>query len=226
MTGVVSLLQAWWAAAEQAALRAPTIAGRVAAGSWPAEALLALAGFALLVAGARLGRFLACAGGAGLGWLVGGLAVPYLHGWLPGWLPSRVGAAALGLASLLSPGLYPFALGLVPGVLLGLRVPIGGNAVAGGLAGGVSVALLALWVRRGIFAGTAACAGAALVSLVLLAVARDVPALLPLARRPVLLAALAAAMAVAGTAYQLGAGVEPKGKRSAETRKLENVQDR
>lgn len=225
MNGAGALLRSWLFAAEGLAMRAPYLAGAVAAGGWPAEALVGVAGLALLAAGARVGRLIACAGGALIGWVAGGLAVPYLHGWLPGWLPPRVGAAALGLGSLLAPTLYPFTLGLVPGILLGLRVAIGGTPWAGALAGGVGLAVLAVWLRRFVLAATAACAGAILVALVLLALGRHVPALLPLARRPMLLAAVTGALALAGTAYQLGAGVERKAKRGARA-KLEGVEGR
>lgn len=227
MTGATELLQGWWWAAEGLAMRAPELARHLTAGSWPAEILAALAGVALLVAGARLGRFLACAAGALVGWVAGGLAAPDVHGWLPAWLPPWIGAATFGLGSLLAPALYPVALGLVPGLLIGLRTPLGGRPWAGALAGGVALALLALWLRRLVLAVTAAVAGAILVSLALLAASRQVPALLPLAHRPALLAALTATLAVAGTAYQLGAGVQRGGRPGAKarSRKLEGVED-
>jgi len=205
-------------------MRAPEMAGVLAAGSWPAAALAGVAGFALLVAGARLGRFLSCAGGALVGWVAGGLLAPEVHGWLPGWLPPWIAAATLGMASLLAPGTYPLALGLLPGMLLGLRTPVAGKGWLGGLAGGVALALLALWLRRLVLAATAAVSGAILVALALLALSHQVPALLALARRPTLLAGLAGILAVAGTAYQLGAGVERGGARSR-SRKLEGVED-
>ena len=226
MTGVAALLQAWLFAAERLAMRAPQLASAVAAGAWPAEALVAVAGIALLVAGARLGRFLACAGGALVGWLAGDAVTSYLHGWVPAWLPPRVGAGALGVASLVAPTLYPFTLGLLPGLLLGLRVPIGGSPWGGALAGGIGLGLLAAWLRRLVLAATAACAGALLLALVLLALGHQVPAVLPLARRPMLLAGLAGALALAGTAYQLGAGGERRASRSARARKLEGVEER
>ncbi len=225
MTGAVALLQSWWAAAVALAANAPELARALAAGSWPAEGLATLAGLALLVAGARLGRVLACGGGSLVGWLAGSLVAPHVHGWLPATLPPWIGVAMLGLGSLLAPALYPIALGLLPGLLLGFQVPIGDRAWVGAVAGGAALALLALWLRRLVLAATAAVAGAILVSLALLAATRQVPSLLPLARSPSLLAVIAAALAVAGTAYQLGAGVERKGRRGAKARKLEGVED-
>jgi hypothetical protein len=226
MSGLVSLLQGAWAAAEGFAMRAPEAAGSLAAGSWPAEVLAASAGLALLVAGARLGRFLACAGGALIGWVGGGLLAPQLHAWLPGWLPPWVGAAMLGFGSLLAPWLYPLSLGLLPGVLLGLRAPVAGRNWLGGTAGGLALGLLALWLRRLVLAATAALAGAVLVSLALVAASRQIPALETLARRPALLLGLAATLVVAGTAYQFGAGVERGGRGGPRPGKLEGVEGR
>jgi hypothetical protein len=227
MMGAAALLQSWWAAAMKLASRAPELARALASGSWPAEGLAALAGLALLVAGARLGRILACGGGAVVGWLAGALVAPHLHGWLPATLPPWIGVAALGLGSLLAPALYPLALGLLPGLLLGFQMPIGDRAWAGALAGGVALALLAIWLRRFVLAATAAVAGAVLVSLALLAATRQVPALLPLARSPSVLALVGATLAVAGTAYQLGAGVQRRDGRGtkARPRKVEGVED-
>ena len=227
MTGVLQLMQSWWLGAERLAMRAPHLAAILAAGSWPAAALTGVAGLALLVAGVRLGRFLTCAGGALVGWVAGGFLAPVVRGWLPEWLPAWIAASMLGLASLLAPGLYPLAVGALPGVLLGLRIPIGGKDWLGGLAGGLALALLASWLRRFVLAATAAVAGALLVVLALLALSHQVPALLALARRPMLLAGLAAVLAVAGAAYQLGAGADGGswlGSRGR-SRKMEGVED-
>lgn len=225
MSPLAELIQEWWAAGERLAGRAPELARSLAEGSWPAGALAAVAGLALLVAGARLGRFLACAGGAAVGWIAGGLVAPVAHGWVPASLSSWTGAGVLGVACLLAPTLYPLALGVVPGLLLGSRLPVGGRAWVGGLGGGLALALLLAWLRRLVFAATAAVAGAAPVSLALLALAHPVPALLPLARRPWLVAGLAATLAIAGTAYQLGAGAARRGGRGARLRKAEVAED-
>ncbi len=223
MSGAVALLQEWLSEAEHLATRIPELTRAVGAGSWPAVVLAGAAGLALLVAGMRLGRFLTAAGGALIGWLAGGLLAPAVHGWLPAGLPPWIAAAMLGLASFLAPNVYPVVLGLVPGVLLGLRISLAGKAWLGGLAGGLALALLALWLRRLVLAATGALAGAVLVAASLLALARHVPALLVLARRPTLLAGLAAVLAVAGTAFQLGAGVE-RGRKQR-SRRIEGVED-
>jgi hypothetical protein len=225
MNGFAQVLQGWAAEAEGLAMRAPELARVLAGGSWPAAALAAATGLALLVAGARLGRFLACGGGALVGWVAGGLLAPVVRGWLPVWLPPWAGAVTLGLASLLGPTSYPSALGALPGVLLGLRIPVAGREWLGGLFGALVLALLALSLRRFVLAATAAVAGALLLVLASLALSHQVPALLALARRPLLLGGLAATLAVAGTVYQLGAGVV-RGQRGARAPagKLEGVE--
>jgi hypothetical protein len=214
MSGVLALLQEWLASAERLASRVPELARSLGAGSWPAVVLAGAAGLALLVAGARLGRFLAAAGGALVGWLVGGLLAPAVHGWMPAWVPAWVAAAVLGLVSLLAPDVYPITLGLVPGALLGVRLPLADKPWVGGFSGGLALGLVALWLRRLVLAGTAAVAGAVLAVASLLALSRQVPALLVLARRPMLLTGLAALLAVAGTAFQLGVGDSARKPRS------------
>ena len=214
MSGVFALLQEWLAAAERLATRVPDLARALGGGSWPAVVLAGATGLALLVAGARLGRLLAAAGGASVGWLAGGLLEPAVHGWMPGWLPVWIAAAVLGLMSFLAPEVYPIALGLVPGALLGVRMPLAGKPWVGAFSVGLALGLLALWLRRLVLAATAALVGAVLVVASLLALSRHVPALLVLARRPMLLAGLAALLAVAGTAFQLGAGDSTRKQRS------------
>jgi len=212
MTGLVALLQAWLAAAEALAARLPDLAKALGQGSWPAVALATAAGLVLLMAGARLGPVLAAAGGALLGWIAGGLAAPAVQGWLPARLPPWVGAAGLGLSSALVPEVYPIALGLVMGALLGSKVPLAGRASLGAGVGGMALALLGAALRRLVLAVTAAIAGAVLVTAALLASAGRFPALAVLTQRPIILAGLAALLVVAGTAFQLGARSPSGGK--------------
>jgi hypothetical protein len=202
MSEVFALLQGWLASAEHAAARVPELARALGAGSLPAAVLAGAAGLALLVAGVRLGRPLAAAGGAFVGWLAGGLLAVAVSGWMPAWLPASVAAAVLGLMSFLAPDVYPIALGLLPGALLGARVPIAGKAWLSVL-GGLALALLALWMSRFVLAVTAAMAGAVLVVASLLALSLYIPALLVLARSPMLLWGFSALLAVAGTVFQL-----------------------
>jgi hypothetical protein len=212
MSAMLATLQGWLAEAERLAGRLPELAAVLRGGGWPALAAALAAGIALLVAGARLGRLLAAAGAALMGWWVGGMLAPAVHGWVPASLPAWVAAAVLGLSALMSPVVYPVVLGLAPGALLGMHVAVAGKAWLGGLAGGIVLALLAVLLRRLVVAATAATVGAALVAAGLLALAARWPALDPLARRPILLLGLAAVLAVAGTAFQLGAGVERAGR--------------
>ncbi|HET9598802.1 MAG TPA: hypothetical protein VFP65_24730 [Anaeromyxobacteraceae bacterium] len=212
MNAILSTLQAWLGEAEQLAGRLPEVAAALRGYGWPGIALALAVGLALLVAGARLGRLLAAVGAALVGFWVGGLLAPAVHGWVPASLPAWVGAAALGASALMTPIVYPIVLGLAPGALLGMHVAVAGKAWLGGVAGGIVLALVLALLRRLVLAATAAVAGAALVAAGLLALAARWPALEPLARRPILLLGVAAVLAVAGTAFQLGAGVERAGR--------------
>jgi hypothetical protein len=211
MSQILATLQAWLGAAELLAARLPELAALLRSGGWPALALALAGGLALLVAGARLGRILTAAGGVLMGFWAGGLLGPAVRGWVPDAVLGWVGAGVIGLASFMSPIVYPIMLGLVPGVLLGVHVAVAGKAWLGGVAGGVVLALAGAALRRAVVAASAAVAGAALVAAGLLALAGKVPALDVLARRPVILLGVAAVLAVAGTAFQLGAGAERAG---------------
>jgi hypothetical protein len=208
MTGIVTVLQGWLADAEALAGRLPDVAGRIAAGSWPAMLLATALGLALLVSGWRLGRVLSALAAGLLGYVVGGTLATALGAPLgpPTW--SWVVAGVLGLAAAFAPAVYPAALGAAAGALLGARVPIAGRVALGAIAGGAAGAALALLLRRLVLAATGAAAGAALLSAVLLAVASRYPSLAILRERPVLLAAAGALLFVAGTAFQLGADTD------------------
>ena len=212
MNQVLATLQAWLGAAELLAARLPELAALLRGGGWPGIALALAGGLALLVAGWRLGRTLSAAGGVLMGFWAGGLLGPAVRGWVPDAVPGWVGAGVIGLASFMSPIVYPVVLGLVPGVLLGMHVAVAGKAWLGGVAGGVVLALAGAVLRRVVVAATAAVAGAALVAGGLLSLAGKVPALDVFVRRQVILLVVAAVLAVAGTAFQLGAGAERAGR--------------
>lgn len=205
MSAIAAILHAWAGAAERLALRLPELAAAVTRGSWPAAVVVLVLGAALLVAGCRLGRVLAAAASAGVGWLAGARFFPNFELWnLPPATPSWVGALVLGVTALGAPELYPLVVGGVPGFLLGMHVSVAGRSWLGGAVGAVALALLALWLRRLVLAATAACAGAALVVAALATLAARVDRLAPLAQRPLVLAVAAAVLAIAGTGYQLG----------------------
>jgi hypothetical protein len=205
MNGVIALLHSWLAAAERLAGRLPEAAVVLTRGSWPAAVIALALGLALLIAGARLGRVLAAAGAAAVGWLAGSLLVTSFRTWnLPPSTPAWAAALVFGVLALGAPELYPVVLGIIPGWLLGTQVAVAGKAWLGGLAGAVVLALLLLWLRRLVLAGSAAAAGAVLTVMALVALSTRVPRLAALAHRPLVLAAVAGVLAVAGTAYQLG----------------------
>ena len=205
MSGMLTLLESWLAAAERLAARLPQTATSLTRGSWPAAILALALGLALLVAGIRLGRVLTAAGAAAVGWLAGSLLVPSFQLWnLPPATPAWAAAITLGVLALGAPDLYPLVLGGIPGALLGMRVAVAGKAWVGALAGAVVLALLAVWLRRLVLAATGAVAGSVLVVAALIALSAGVPRLAALAHRPLVAAAVAGVLAIAGTAYQLG----------------------
>ncbi len=207
MSGVLQLLSSWLTTAQEVLAHVPDVATALGAGAWPLAVLVGVLGLTLLLAGVRLGRLLSALGGAAVG-LLGGLPLAALaaaHG-APGWLPSWVAAAVLGAASYFAPEVYPVVLGLVPGALVGMRVPVGDKAWLGPVVGGLVLGVLGLLLRRVVLAATAACLGAILLCMATLALARQVPALAPLTQRPMLLAGVAAILAVAGTGFQSGRG--------------------
>ena len=205
MNGMLALLQSWLAMAARLAGQLPEVATALTHGAWPAAVVALGLGLALLLAGLRLGRILAAAGAAAVGWLAGSLLFPSFDLWnLPPATPAWAAALVLGVMALGVPELYAALVGIIPGALLGVHVAVAGKAWLGGLAGAVVLALLALWLRRLVLAATAAGAGAVLVVAALLALSAGVPRLAALAHRPLVLAVLVGVLAVAGTAYQLG----------------------
>jgi hypothetical protein len=205
MNGMIAVLHSWLGAAERLAALLPRAAASLTRGSWPAAVVMLGLGVALLVAGARLGRVLAAAGAAGVGWLAGSLLTPSFQLWnLPPETPAWAAALMLGVLALGAPEVFSVALGAIPGALLGMQVAVAGRAWVGGFAGAVVLALVALWLRKLVLAATAAGAGAALVLVALVALSARVPRLAALAQRPLLVAATAGVLAVAGAAYQLG----------------------
>lgn len=204
MSGALALLRAWLEAGASLLGRLPDLAALLAPGSWPAAVLAAAAGLALLLFGARLARLPAALGAACLGWQIGGALGPLAEGWLAPGLPRWIAAALLGATSALAPDAYPIALGLVPGALLGAKVPLAGRAWLGSAVGGAALAVLGVLLRRVVIAGTAATAGAVLVVTALLSLSGRSPALRVLAQRPPLVAGLLGLLVVAGTAFQLG----------------------
>jgi hypothetical protein len=218
MQGVLAFLTGPASYAEQLARLVEGLAGRLEPGGWPLWAVTALAGGVLLLQGLKLHRLVNALGGALVGAWWGAQFAGLVPGWMPPWFPGWGLAMALGAASLLFDDVYPIALGVTPGVLMGLRIPLDGQAWIGGLAGAIVTALAALALRRQVIALSASIGGASLVAAAALAAARQVSSLALLAQRPTLLVAAAGVLAVAGTAFQLGrsAGSAPERPPPAE----------
>jgi hypothetical protein len=211
MNGVGALLQGWLASAERLAARLPELAAFLRQGSWPGAAVAAGAGIFLLVAGIRLPRVVTAIGGGAVGALAG-LAYAEVFRQL-GVSPSTAAlgcGAALAIACALAPPLFPVVLGAVPGALVGARAQVTENPALGAAAGALVLGVFGYLLRRFLVAVAGALAGALLVAAALLALSARFPALGELARRPVVLAAGVALLAVAGAAYQLGAASAPR----------------
>jgi hypothetical protein len=202
---VVGLVHSWIAAAERLAALIPDLAVQVGARSWPLAVAAFVAGAAMAIAGARLGRLVAGAGGALIGWLVGVELSPLAAEWgVPAATIGWSAAAVIGVASALAPTVYPLATGALAGTLLGLQVPVAGRAWLGAGVGALLLAGVAVLLRRVMIAASAAIAGVVVLIGALIALSVRFPVLEIVTQRPVLLVGVGAVLAVAGTAFQLG----------------------
>jgi hypothetical protein len=191
----------------------PEAASLLRAGGWPLELLVIAGGAALLVAGARLGRVLAAAGAALVGWFTGLAIAPAFQRWgvQPDWVGLSLGSA-LAVASFLAPDAYPLLLGVFPGALLGARVTVAGHASIGAAAGALAFGATGLALRKVIPAVTASVAGSALVCVALAALVPQPAApsrasgLARFLTEPPVLLGIALVLSIAGTAFQLGRG--------------------
>jgi hypothetical protein len=167
---------------------------------------LVLAGLFALVAGARWRRPVAVAGAA----LAGALAASVFRAALVDGLGLRPGlaiagsAAALGLAALALPVVFPLALGGALGAALGARLPLGAPWIGAAL-GALALGGLVTWLVRPVAAVIAGVLGAALVVGGVLALAPAVPGSALLVRHPVLALGALVVLAIAGAAGQLDA---------------------
>ena len=148
-----------------------------------------------------------------LGWVAGGLLAPALGGKMPAGLVPSICAALLGTTSLLSPLVYPLAAGALPGAFVGAQLAPVGRVWLGALVGAVTLGLVTVVLRRLVVAASASIAGAALVAAALIDLDQHVPGLALVTTRSTVLAALAATLAVAGTAFQLGRAQQARASR-------------
>ncbi len=203
-----------------------SLAARLRELPWPAALGLGLCGAAALLAGARMRRPLAAVGGAALGCLAAAAA--------PSWVATNVGisrgtlaaaaAAILAVGGGLFPPLFVFTAGALPGGLLGASFPVHDSPEMGAAAGAAVAGVAALLVARWVAAVAAAVLGAALVSAALLAAGGSWPALRVLSTRPSITLALAAVLAVAGTAFQVRKAWPPPGSRTTKGEKMPSDQ--
>lgn len=189
--------------------------GVSAAGPLAGAALLA-AGIVALTVALRAPRPLAAAGGAIVGALAG-LAVKgtlALHFGLAPLTSAVAGAAVVALACGAFPPLFPFAVGALPGALLGVLVPLGGRGVLGAAAGALVAGVVALVFGRPLTAGFAAVTGGLLAGAGLLALLGGSPLARELGGRPFALLGFAVVTGIAGAAFQLARREGPAGGSS------------
>jgi hypothetical protein len=170
-----------------------------------AGAVLLAVGLVGLTVALRAARPLAAAGGAVVGALAGLAArgTLALHFGLSPALSAASGAALLAVACGAFPPLFPFAVGALPGALLGAHAPIAGRGAFGAAAGGLVAGVVTLLFSRPVAAGFAALASGLLAGAGLLAIAGDHPLAVEIARHPLALIAFAIVIGIAGAAFQL-----------------------
>jgi hypothetical protein len=196
-------------------------AGRLGEGAralgWPGALALGGPGLWLLLDGARRRRPIAALAGGAAGALAGA--------WLSGWAEARLGisrpllvggaALAVGGAAAAFPLLFAFAVGALPGALLGSLLPIGRSELAGAAAGALASGVTAVLLAGPVAAAASASLGAALLCGAALAGLGPRPLAAELASRPRVLLGLAAVLSVAGAAFQAGRAWEAPGARPA-----------
>ncbi|MGC3997009.1 MAG: hypothetical protein QM767_05590 [Anaeromyxobacter sp.] len=175
---------------------------------------VALVGLVAAVAGERLGRVTAAAGGA----LVGALAAQAAGGWLDAQTGLGAGVVALAAAGLLGaacafwPMGFPVAAGGLVGALLGIHVPVGGHDWLGAVIAGAVGAGLCLVGARSVGVFLAAFAGGVALAAGLLATFGGGGLGAELAARPFALLGFGLVVGIAGASYQLSRAPAQGGK--------------
>lgn len=176
-----------------------------------ASGAVAVLGAVVLTIAGRYPRALAAMGGATVAALAAyALRAPLaVHGGVSLAVALPAAAVVAGAACALAPLAFPVAAGAVPGLLLGLQVPIAGRAAVGGAAGALLAGLVALLFARAVAIGFASAVGGALAAVAAVALGGDRTLARELAAHPVAMVALALVLGIAGAAYQLARGGAP-----------------
>ncbi|HSN92026.1 MAG TPA: hypothetical protein VLS93_12420 [Anaeromyxobacteraceae bacterium] len=171
---------------------------------WAGALALGAAGLWLLLDGAHRRRPIAA--------VVGGVAGALVSAVLGTWARARFGvspaaltaaaALALGAAAAAFPPLCAFAVGALPGALLGSLLPLGGSELAGALVGALVGGVVATLQAAPVAAAAAASLGAALLAGAALSALGARPAGAELAERPFVVLGLVGVVAVAGANFQ------------------------
>jgi hypothetical protein len=170
-----------------------------------------LLGLVLLTIAGRFPRGLAVAGGAVLGALsaVAFRAPLATHVGVSLVVAAPVLAIVAAAACALLPLAFPVAVGALPGLLLGLEVPLAGRAAFGGAIGALVAGGVALLFARVVAIGSVSALGGLLVASAAVAIGGARPLARELSAHPLAILALALVLAIAGAAYQLARGDAP-----------------
>ena len=174
-------------------------------------AAVALLGVVFLTLAGRFPRGLAVAGGAVLGALaaVAFRAPLATHVGVSLVVAVPVLATVAAAACALVPLAFPVAVGALPGLLLGLEVPLAGRAAIGGAVGALVAGGVALLFARVVAIGSVSALGGLLAATGAVAIGGARPLAREFSAHPLAILALALVLAIAGAAYQLARGDAP-----------------
>jgi hypothetical protein len=126
---------------------------------------------------------------------------------------AAVAALVVGAAAAAFPLLFSFAVGALPGALVGSLRPLGGSEVAGAIAGSFAGGVAAVLLAAPVAAAAAASLGAALLAGAVLSALGPRPLGRDLSARPFVLLGMVAVLAVAGAAFQARRAWQAPGAR-------------
>jgi hypothetical protein len=174
----------------------------------PVGAAVALLGIVLLTLAGRFPRGLAVAGGAVLGALaaIAFRAPLATHVGVSLVVAAPVLATVVAAACAFVPLAFPVAVGALPGLLLGLEVPLAGRAAIGGAVGALVAGGVALLFARVVAIGSVSALGGVLAATGAVAIGGARPLARELSAHPLAILALALVLSIAGAAYQLARG--------------------
>jgi len=215
LTGEAAFLAAAASRLEELLSGLSWLGGRAIELGLPAGAPVLLAGLWLLLDGARRPRSLGAVGGAAAGALAALAARAWLEAHLPAastWAGVAAGAVGGAVVGGLLPPAFAFAVGALPGGVLGSVVEVGGSRLAGLGLGAAALGAVSVFggrATRAVAAGSLGALACGVGGLALLGAWGSRPLAEELAGRPALLAGWLLVVGGAGAACQLGSAGTP-----------------